>query len=189
MNNTVVQYFIRDPDGYYLELCNCDVLTKFCFNQLEEDRHHHMMQYEEGVRHVPVANILVAAAKLVQKAFRAKRHVAHFDELLHSLDEELLGPPATEVDTDKWDKLSHRRLVYGDITQCVSEDELRQTLLRANNCVPTCMLLLAKIAKERGHHYQPPAYFRSQDVGWLTGDKMYKPPVLDMHDNAQEATA
>ena len=26
----ITQYFVRDPDGYYLELCNCDVLTAFC---------------------------------------------------------------------------------------------------------------------------------------------------------------
>ena len=25
----ITQYFVRDPDGYYLELCNCDVLTAF----------------------------------------------------------------------------------------------------------------------------------------------------------------
>lgn len=26
----VTQYFLRDPDGYYVELCNCDILTDFC---------------------------------------------------------------------------------------------------------------------------------------------------------------
>eukprot|EP00438_Fugacium_kawagutii_P023520 Skav207253 [mRNA] locus=scaffold2560:43425:43906:+ [translate_table: standard] len=26
----ITQYFVRDPDGYYLELCNCDILTAFC---------------------------------------------------------------------------------------------------------------------------------------------------------------
>ena len=26
----VTQYFLRDPDGYYCELCNCEVLTDFC---------------------------------------------------------------------------------------------------------------------------------------------------------------
>merc|ERR1719410_1233272 len=30
LKNTVIQYFVRDPDGYYLEFCNCDVLTNFC---------------------------------------------------------------------------------------------------------------------------------------------------------------
>ena len=26
----VTQFFMRDPDGYYIELCNCDILTDFC---------------------------------------------------------------------------------------------------------------------------------------------------------------
>jgi len=65
----------------------------------------------------------------------------------------------------------------------VSEEELHDFLLRSGNCVPTCMLMLAKAARERGHHFQPPAYFRSQDLkASNAGQVMYKPPVLDMHD-------
>ena len=26
----VTQFFLRDPDGYYVEICNCDILTDFC---------------------------------------------------------------------------------------------------------------------------------------------------------------
>ncbi|PXF43538.1 hypothetical protein BWQ96_06715 [Gracilariopsis chorda] len=26
-DNKVEQYFIRDPDRYYIEICNCDILT------------------------------------------------------------------------------------------------------------------------------------------------------------------
>jgi hypothetical protein len=26
----VTQFFLRDPDGYFIEICNCDILTKFC---------------------------------------------------------------------------------------------------------------------------------------------------------------
>jgi len=40
----VTQYFFRDPDGYYIELCNCDVLTKFCFSKSP-----FTMDYMEGV--------------------------------------------------------------------------------------------------------------------------------------------
>ena len=29
----VIQFFLTDPDGHYIELCNCDLLTKFCFSQ------------------------------------------------------------------------------------------------------------------------------------------------------------
>jgi len=40
----VSQYFFRDPDGYYIELCNCEVLTKFCFSKSP-----FTMDYIEGV--------------------------------------------------------------------------------------------------------------------------------------------
>ena len=29
-DGVVTQLFLRDPDGYYIELCNCDILTDFC---------------------------------------------------------------------------------------------------------------------------------------------------------------
>ena len=30
----VTQFFIRDPDGYYIEVCNCDeTLTKYCLGE------------------------------------------------------------------------------------------------------------------------------------------------------------
>ena len=41
----VTQFFFRDPDGYYIELCNCDVLTKFCFSKSD-----FTMDYVEGIK-------------------------------------------------------------------------------------------------------------------------------------------
>jgi len=30
----VTQFFVRDPDGYYIEVCNCDeTLTKYCLGE------------------------------------------------------------------------------------------------------------------------------------------------------------
>ena len=43
---TIIQYFFTDPDGYYLELCNCDVLTKFAFSKDETMDH---IEYYEGI--------------------------------------------------------------------------------------------------------------------------------------------
>ena len=34
----ITQYFVRDPDGYYLEICNCDVLTAFCLFKENETK-------------------------------------------------------------------------------------------------------------------------------------------------------
>ena len=33
----VTQFFFRDPDGYYIELCNCDILTEYCFGETEHN--------------------------------------------------------------------------------------------------------------------------------------------------------
>ena len=41
----VTQFFFRDPDGYYIELCNCDVLTKFCYSKSD-----FTMDYVEGIK-------------------------------------------------------------------------------------------------------------------------------------------
>ena len=43
-NSKIVrQYFFCDPDGYYLEVCNCDVFTKFCLGEKID-----LDSYEEG---------------------------------------------------------------------------------------------------------------------------------------------
>lgn len=34
-DGVVTQYFLRDPDGYYVEICNCDILTKFILSKDE----------------------------------------------------------------------------------------------------------------------------------------------------------
>ncbi|PXF46244.1 hypothetical protein BWQ96_03900 [Gracilariopsis chorda] len=33
----VKQYFIRDPDGYYIEICNCHILTAYCLGPDKND--------------------------------------------------------------------------------------------------------------------------------------------------------
>lgn len=32
----VEQYFLRDPDGYYMEICNCHVMTTYCLGKAKE---------------------------------------------------------------------------------------------------------------------------------------------------------
>ena len=46
MSKIANQYFIRDPDGYYLEVCNCDeTLTKYCLGEKDE-----LAGYQEVVK-------------------------------------------------------------------------------------------------------------------------------------------
>lgn len=235
-------------DGYMWELCNCSFLTEYCFAERYAPSKKTSKNasgaagahadgvdaYHEGNLSPPVVSIATVSARLIQRAFRARERVAHFESVVDGIDEGALGPPATEVDAEKWGKLMLRRMVYGDLTQCatrpypgtrqgripcsiktqlqdaclrdgkddrhltgdtpppppgrprrplpggararrcVSEEELRGLLLAAGNHVPTCMLLVAKRAKERGHPFQPPSYFRSKDLK----DVKYRPPVV-----------
>lgn len=32
VHGNVTQYFFQDPDGYYVEICNCDILEEFCYS-------------------------------------------------------------------------------------------------------------------------------------------------------------
>lgn len=43
-DSIVKQYFLRDPDEYYLEICNCDVLTQYCLGETNE-----LHGYDHGV--------------------------------------------------------------------------------------------------------------------------------------------
>jgi len=62
----VTQFFLRDPDGYYIEICNCGILTDFCLG----DDKPYLEGYMEGVK--PTVSLAIIA-KLIQKAEQAKK--------------------------------------------------------------------------------------------------------------------
>ncbi|KIZ06811.1 hypothetical protein MNEG_1147 [Monoraphidium neglectum] len=53
-DGVVTQFFMRDPDGYYVELCNCDILTKYCLAQDD----HRLISYNESSVDLGIAEIL-----------------------------------------------------------------------------------------------------------------------------------
>ena len=69
---------------------------------------------------------------------------------------------------------SHPRTHLLDAATVRVDPDGCEALVKAGNDLPTTMLLLAKIANERGHDYQPPAYFRSTDLA----NVKYMPPQL-----------
>eukprot|EP00929_Paragymnodinium_shiwhaense_P112475 TRINITY_DN80731_c0_g1_i1.p1 TRINITY_DN80731_c0_g1~~TRINITY_DN80731_c0_g1_i1.p1 ORF type:complete len:252 (-),score=34.64 TRINITY_DN80731_c0_g1_i1:594-1349(-) len=63
----VTQFFLEDPDGYWLELCNCDVLTDFCFgNDDVKGGHHPAFRYEEGCEGVGMHGLADVPVKMCQ---------------------------------------------------------------------------------------------------------------------------
>ena len=52
----VEQAFIRDPDGYYLEFCNCEKLETFLKNQMEK--------YDEKWNLYTAASVMKLSSKI-----------------------------------------------------------------------------------------------------------------------------
>jgi catechol 2,3-dioxygenase-like lactoylglutathione lyase family enzyme len=166
----VTQYFIRDPDGYYIEICNCEVLTKFClFN--EED----VVGYAENCKPkclpAPMLfKVKVRMLQLVRKA-RASLHRG----LLEQAKQELNGVRrADEVDGEKLAALIKRQNTFGDITQAFSASQIKEALLIANNQVAQAVILLELKSLSAGKMVLvPPQY--------LVGDEKLQPKRFSQH--------
>lgn len=156
----VVQYFLTDPDGYYIELCNCDILTKFCFNK--EEIHHHVDHpihgYEESVKkthhqlNVLMKNTAFRSA-IGSIAWRnaAKKHADQYRKVFGTI-------VATEVNETIYNNLLARRKTYGDVTQGYTDEEIKEILLLSNN---DARVAVTKLADIRGCHHilVPPPYY------------------------------
>jgi catechol 2,3-dioxygenase-like lactoylglutathione lyase family enzyme len=145
----IIQYFFNDPDGYYLELCNCDVLTEFSFNRnsfLDD------INYHEGIHNDTVFEIVQAASHW--KAKVRKYSIEEFDEILNKI------PRANHIDQEKFDNLIKRRSIYGDIIQGFTDQDIKEALLQTNNIIPlTIQILEQKRGKDQ--YFQPPSFIEN----------------------------
>jgi catechol 2,3-dioxygenase-like lactoylglutathione lyase family enzyme len=161
----VTQYFIRDPDGYYLEICNCEVLTKFCLFR-EEDN---LAGYTEGAR--PKCISAAMAAKMKIRAIQLRRRAR--DNLHRGLIEQAQMEledvkRAKVVDEDKLAALIKRQNTFGDVTQAFSKQQIKESLLIAGNQVPQAIILLELKTLSSGKKILiPPQY--------LVGDEKLQP--------------
>jgi len=159
----VKQFFLRDPDGYYLEICDCAVLTKYCLGDINE-----VAGYDQGISlHLAETAMFVnLTERLAHRASRVQRE-------LNQLCREMKAQPtptilerlgcrkaAAAVDEEKVKKLIVRRGIYGDICQNETEESLRDILRLANNHVPTAMKVL-EIRGWEGAVMSPPAFFEA----------------------------
>jgi len=157
----VKQYFLRDPDGYYIEVCNCDVLTQYCLGKYED-----LAGYDQGV-----ALSLKEATLFVNLGEKLAHNAVKMQRELEDLYDEMQGKSAAEiaaklgcttraekVDDEKLKRLLVRLTVYGDICQNETEESIGELLQMTNNHVPTAI----KIMQIRGRGcrvMQPPAFF------------------------------
>lgn len=159
----VIQYFITDPDGYFIEICNCDILTDFCLNRKSDLDD---LDYQEGVQMTKVVDVAQAVAHWKRQA--RKQSEQDLDILLSKI------APAARVNEKKFQNLCKRRTTYGDITQGFTDEEIRQTLLRTRNSVPLAIRLLSR--KRAGKSFfQPPAFIENDR---LTQPKAF---IVNLH--------
>jgi catechol 2,3-dioxygenase-like lactoylglutathione lyase family enzyme len=183
-NNTLSQAFIRDPDGYYIEVCNCNILTAFALGMANgtavEQQPPVEVGQEEPSDHRRRGGVsLFSATQLLVLAKRAKRRVQdrrrfrqsfyiengvqHHDEKLLSgegKEEEVEQKDESHVDLVVLQNLIARQKVYGDICQSFRVDELKEIVYRANNSAPLAILLMMdKIYHGHKRLLQPPSYY------------------------------
>ena len=149
----ITQYFFKDPDGYYLELCNCDVLTEFAFykNLLIDPT-----DYHEGIHPETAFHIAHIASHWKTKGLHG-----HSDEQFQNILDQTT--PADQIDQDKFDNIRRRRSVYGDIIQGFTDDDIKQALIQTNNNIP---LMIKYLDAKRGnnHYFQPMTFIENEHI-------------------------
>lgn len=183
-NDKIVrQYFFRDPDGYYLEVCNCHLLTSYC---LGEDAD--LEGYDESVKPLSLENAALSIHLMQKWAAMGRSSVQHRHSALDEVKKTdgsiaaivgILGcTPAASVDDILWENYKERRSVYGDICQNESDESLKEILILTGNVgehAETTMHL--KAAYSGARVFQPPAFYEEGEV--LTKPAPFMVPYSD----------
>lgn len=165
----VRQYFIRDPDGYYVEICNCQVLTKYCLGEKKE-----LETYEESVQPLTLQNAAVAIGLMNKWSSEADKHVKDRRVRVEDVRKtdgsaaaiaNLLGcEKAEEVNEELFRNFCVRLSVYGDICQNESEESLKEILKLAGNSADAANEIMHLKAERTGETtFRPPAFYEDQD--------------------------
>jgi Ca2+-binding EF-hand superfamily protein/catechol 2,3-dioxygenase-like lactoylglutathione lyase family enzyme len=166
-DGVVIQYFIRDPDGYYVEICNCDILTKYCLGKDEGLEFY----YNEAVEKVNPCSFL----KLALLANSNKHNNKTLEELVPPKDQW-----ASKVDPQKLENMLKRTLIYADIMQGETEITISKALIQANNSVPLATRILK--AQKKGQTFQPPSFFVEG------AEEKYKPIIVSWKEEKEQQT-
>jgi catechol 2,3-dioxygenase-like lactoylglutathione lyase family enzyme len=180
-NNTLSQAFIRDPDGHYIEICNCHLLTDFALGsstglivQTTTDDNKEQPKMTDGDEqergYLQIASLYHSMTKIVQMAKQAKVRCFRRNNTGFGVDvwnddhrdsESMRQTRDNQVDESLLSNFLARKKVYGDICQSFSNDEIHSILQEAQNSAPRAILImLEKIYN--GHKrllFQPPAYY------------------------------
>ena len=169
----VTQFFLRDPDGYYVEICNCDIRTEFCLCKDGKDAS--SLGYNETSVAISMIDIMqllhLGEHARVVKARRSKESAA-----------QLILPPAEQArqaDPEKLARLVKRTKNWGSLMQGETQESLALALMQANNSVPLATRII-RAQKGGKRVFVPPAVYRA-------GEQLYQPKGMTFNmDGAME---
>merc|ERR1711936_67427 len=164
----VNQAFVRDPDGYDIEFCNCSDLDDFLHRKKLENAEKYnlsvlnsVLKYGRKLRQVSQE----AKTTLLKRNWKVK-----FPELENvNLETKPLADPVKLANLHQ-----RHQNVYGDLIQNVSMDDIEKLLRIFNNHVPSVIgALLDKVMKKGTRTHIPPAFYERN------GD-FYQPPSFEI---------
>ena len=185
----VTQYFFRDPDGYYLEVCSCDELTEYCLGKKED-----MPGYNDGVQPLTLND----AMRLSLIGLRMSKHanVSSFrvQKMMddgykgkpHAVIAKALGcVPAPKANKKMLDALIVRLTVYGDIVQNETEESLENILKLTGNDMKSVQEVML-IHGGDVVTIRPPAFYEGDGKVLVTPDslqfdKKYDAPEIEQN--------
>mmetsp|Transcript_78296 Transcript_78296/g.203496 ORF Transcript_78296/g.203496 Transcript_78296/m.203496 type:complete len:336 (-) Transcript_78296:44-1051(-) len=163
----LTQFFLEDPDGYWLEICNC--------GEHEEEEHvvsSKKLSCGDGGR-MRLRVWHVAKMKVRARAWiaRMRSRLGRAEEAAAAEEEKRRAVALEAVDKEKLNNFRLRRNTYGDICQGFSDDELRAALAKAGNHAPSAVLCLRKKRQEQGGQVLlPPAFLDDRGKVHLTSE-------------------
>ena len=172
------QFFIRDPDGYYLEVCNCDeILEEYCLGGKED-----LAGYEEGIQPLSLATAsttLNLMQRWVEKLHAEKNEWSELfkkaketDGSIKEISALINCTRAEKVDETLLATMMDRRSIYGDVCQNEEEVDMEEIILASGNDARVAEVIIKLREKFRGKTiFRPPAVFNAD------GTK-YMPPVI-----------
>jgi lactoylglutathione lyase len=162
----VTQFFIRDPDGYYLEVCNCDeTLTQYCLGAKDD-----LAGYEEGTLSFAAASTTFnLMQRWVNKLNSEKDVLAQLyskvkdtNGTIEEVSALLKCTPAENVDPALLQVMIDRHSIYGDICQNEEKEDFEEILLASGNSAKNVESIIKLREKFRGKTiFRPPAVFNA----------------------------
>lgn len=165
----VEQYFIRDPDGYYIEICNCDVLTDYCLSDASKLNGYH------EVEPLSLSIAAVCVNWMQEWSNQGRSRLEHRSEMLQHAARtggssreisRLLGCTESDtVDETLLQNFTQRMSIYGDICQNGTREILEEVLRLSGNDPDIANEIVSLKAAINGcRTIQPPPFYENGNI-------------------------